>query len=68
MTNVKSTPPTTNSDDDQDFHKGAVEGDRPDDKQNSNPHGDGIGSDGLPDDPIAQAEDKIGANNDETQG
>ncbi len=62
-----ATPPSATSDD-QDFHKGAIEGDRPDDEQNSNPHGNGIGPDGLPDDPIATAEDKIGATVDETQG
>lgn len=67
MTNDRPTAPTSR-DADQDFHKGAVEGDRPDDKQNSNRQGDGIGPDGLPDNPIAQAEDRIGANNDETQG
>ncbi|HKT80138.1 MAG TPA: hypothetical protein VJP86_07940 [Vicinamibacterales bacterium] len=53
---------------DPDAHKGAVEGNRPEDRQNSNPHGSGIGPDGLPNDPIAQAEDEIGANVDQTQG
>jgi len=50
-------------------HKGAVEGDRPTDpEQIGNPNGDGVNDDGLPDDPIAIAEDKIGANEDQTQG
>jgi len=49
-------------------HKGAIEGDRPDDEQLGNPHGDGINDDGLPDDPLAIAEDEIGANEDQTQG
>lgn len=53
---------------DQDVHKGAIEGDRPTDEQQGNPHGDGIGEDGLPDDPIATAEDAIGANEDESEG
>ena len=54
--------------DDPDVHKGAIEGDRPDDEQLGNPHGDGVNDDGLPDDPIAIAEDVIGANEDESQG
>jgi hypothetical protein len=54
--------------DDQDVHKGAIEGDRPTDEQVGNPHGDGINDDGLPDDPIATAEDVEGANEDQSQG
>ena len=53
---------------DPDLHKGAVEGDRPDDPQTPNPHGDGVNEEGLPDDPIACAEDAIGANEDKSQG
>ena len=53
---------------DQDLHKGAVEGDHPDDPQQGNPHGEGIDENGMPADPTASAEDRIGANNDETQG
>ena len=53
---------------DPDVHKGAIEGDRPDDEQLGNPHGDGVNDDGLPDDPVAIAEDQIGANEDQTQG
>jgi len=49
-------------------HKGAIEGDRPGDEQQGNPHGDGVNDEGLPDDPIATAEDEIGANEDESQG
>ena len=55
-------------DDDPDAHKGAIEGDRPTDEQVGNPHGDGINDDGLPDDPIATAEDVEGANEDQSQG
>jgi hypothetical protein len=54
--------------DDPDVHKGAVEGDRPDQAQNGNPHGTGVNEQGLPDDPVATAEDEIGANEDESQG
>jgi hypothetical protein len=49
-------------------HKGALEGDRPDDPQHANPHGDGLDEAGLPDDFDAIAEDVIGANADDTQG
>ena len=59
------TTPTRN---DPDSKKGAIEGDRPSDEQQGNPHGDGINQDGLPDDPIATAEDALGANEDESQG
>jgi hypothetical protein len=54
--------------DDPDVHKGAIEGDRPNDEQQYNPHGDGVDENGMPDDPVGQAEDEIGANLDDTQG
>ena len=54
--------------DDPDIHKGAVEGDRPTDQQHFNPQGDGLDENGLPDDPVAIAEDEVGANVDDTQG
>jgi hypothetical protein len=53
---------------DPDEHKGAIEGDRPDDEQMGNPSGDGLNDDGLPDDPIAIAQDVIGANEDGSEG
>ena len=53
---------------DPDLHKGAIEGDRPTDEQIGNPHGNGVDEQGLPDDPIATAEDAEGANADKTQG
>lgn len=53
---------------DPDIHKGAIEGDRPEDEQIGNPNGDGVDEQGLPDDPIATAEDEIGANEDKSQG
>jgi hypothetical protein len=60
--------PKTASTNDQDIHKGAIEGDRPTDEQMGNPHGNGIDENGLPDDPVASAQDAIGANEDETEG
>jgi hypothetical protein len=54
--------------DDNDIHKGAIEGDRPGDEQQGNPSGTGIDDEGLPDDPIATSQDKIGANEDGTEG
>ena len=53
---------------DPDVHKGAVEGNTPFDEQHGNPNGDGVDDEGLPDDPVASAEDEIGANEDESQG
>ena len=57
----------TPTDPDQD--KGAVEGDRPADKQQGNENANTpLGSDGQPKDRIAIAEDVIGENADDTQG
>ena len=54
---------------DEDEHIGAVEGDRPSDQPNQgNPNGPGINSEGLPNDPVGTAQDRIGANLDETEG
>jgi hypothetical protein len=53
---------------DPDIHKGAIEGDRPTDEQQGNPNGGGLDDNGLPNDPVATAEDAIGANEDESQG
>jgi len=60
--------PRANARKDPDGRKGAIEGDRPTDEQIGNPHGNGVDENGLPDDPIAVAEDELGANEDETQG
>jgi len=62
------TPMAKKQQDDPDIHKGAIEGDRPTDEQIGNPHGDGVNDEGLPDDPVAIAEDVVGANEDESQG
>lgn len=62
------TPMANRQQDDPAAHKGAIEGDRPNDEQQGNPAGDGIDSQGMPDDPIASAQDREGANADESQG
>jgi hypothetical protein len=54
--------------DETDEHLGAVEGDRVTDAQQGNRNGDGVNDQGLPDDALAQCEDVLGANADETQG
>jgi hypothetical protein len=54
---------------DEDEHIGAVEGDRPTDRPNQgNPNAPGVDDEGFPNDPVATAEDRIGANLDETGG
>jgi hypothetical protein len=62
----RTTPATSTPG--QDEHKGAIEGDRPDDEQVGNPHGGGVDENGMPADSVATAEDREGANADETQG
>ena len=57
-----------NSPRDPDANKGAIEGERPTDEQQGNPHGDGVDQNGLPNDPVGTAEDRVGANEDESQG
>ena len=53
---------------DPDHDKGAVEGDRPTDKQHYNHNATELTEDGVPKDRVAIAEDVIGANADQTQG
>jgi len=62
------TTMATKQEHDQDLHKGAIQRNRPIDEQIGNPHGDGVNDEGLPDDPVATAEDAEGANSDGTQG
>lgn len=50
---------------DNDTHKGAMEEDRPGPGRSSHP---GLDKNGLPNDPIAIAQDAIGAREDESQG
>jgi hypothetical protein len=54
--------------DDPAAHKGAIEGDCPSDEQNVENKGNGVDTNGTPNDPVATAQDKEGANADETQG
>ena len=61
------TPANTQMDD-PDIHKGAIEGDSPADEQNVSNKGKGVDKNGLPNDPVATAQDKEGANADESQG
>jgi hypothetical protein len=62
-------PPVGPNTPDQDQSKGAVEGDRPTDKQQGNRNAPGaLDSNGMPRDKVKIAEDVIGANVDETQG
>lgn len=54
---------------DQDWHKGAVEDDRPTaPSPKQDPDAPGLNDQGLPDDPVAIGQDRVGANADETQG
>lgn len=53
---------------DPDGHKGAIEGDRPTDEQQGNPHGSALDENGMPNDPTAVAEDAVGAIADRSQG
>jgi hypothetical protein len=54
--------------DDPAVHKGAVEGDTPEDPQMGNPNGDGLDDQGMPNNPVATAEDAIGARTDGSEG
>jgi hypothetical protein len=61
--------PAPHHEQDEDEHLGAVEGDQPSDTPNQgNPSGTGVDSDGLPNNPVGTAQDRIGANLDETEG
>jgi hypothetical protein len=50
---------------DQDIHKGATEEDRPGPEGPSHP---GLDENGMPNDPVAIAQDKLGAEADKSQG
>ena len=50
---------------DNDIHKGAKEEERPGPKRSSHP---GLDNNGLPNDPIAIAQDALGAKADQSQG
>lgn len=53
---------------DPDVDKGAIEGNRPTDPGHGNENAPALDDEGMPDDPVAIAEDVVGANEDETQG
>lgn len=54
---------------DQDFQKGAVEDDRPTETpQQGNRSAPGLNDQGMPNNPVAIAQDVVGANEDGTQG
>ena len=53
---------------DPDAHHGAIEGDRPGDRQQGNRNAPALNERGLPDDHVAIAQDVIGANEDDSQG
>jgi hypothetical protein len=50
---------------DPDTHKGAIEGDRPQDEQQGNRNAAALDAEGLPEDAVSIAEDRIGANVDD---
>ena len=63
---TQSNPPDA---DHQDEHLGAVEGDTAsDDPNQGNPLGTGVDKEGMPNNPVGTAQDRIGANLDETEG
>ena len=62
------TPNTTKQKDDQDVHKGAIEGDRPTDEQNVKPNSPALDENGLPIDCDAIVAGAIGAKVDKAQG
>ena len=65
----ESGPGTDKPLDKDDQHIGAVEGDRPTDRPNQgNENGPGVDDQGMPNDPVGTAEDRIGANMDESEG
>lgn len=64
---MNSVQPSPGADSDE--HIGAVEGDRPSDcPQQGNRNAPALDEQGLPNDPVAIAEDVVGANADETEG
>jgi hypothetical protein len=67
-TSHEKTAPTHPDHDDQDWGKGAVETDRPTDTGSGNANAPALNDEGMPSDPVAIAQDQIGANEDQTQG
>lgn len=64
-----ATPRRPNDPPTDDEHIGAVEGDRPTDRPNQgNENAPGVDQNGMPNDPVGTAQDRIGANLDEAEG
>ena len=61
--NDVNAPPPSGTD--NDIHKGATEDDRPGPERSSHP---GLDDDGLPNDPVAIAQDALGAREDKSEG
>jgi hypothetical protein len=69
MATPETKPAATHPDhDDQDWSKGVVESDRPSDGAAGKDNAPALNDEGMPSDPIAIAQDQIGANEDQTQG
>jgi hypothetical protein len=49
-------------------HKGAIESDRPSEETNVDDRPSGVDQNGMPNDPVASAQDRIGAQDDESEG
>jgi hypothetical protein len=64
---ANSTPMAIATRDDPAGHKGAIQGDRPDEEQDRNARVPALDGSGLPANPIAIAEDRIGANVDDSE-
>ena len=65
----QTVDPASGEHHDSDEHLGAVEGDRPTDKQQGNPNADkALDDQGMPKDNVAICEDVLGANVDGTEG
>ncbi len=63
------TPMEKKTMDDPAAHQGAIESDQPSQETNVENKGKGgVDKEGLPNDPVAQAQDKEGANADKSQG
>ena len=66
---TQKQPPADHAEHHDDEHIGAVEGDKPSDTPNQgNPLGTGVDAEGMPNNPVGTAQDRIGANMDETGG
>jgi hypothetical protein len=50
------------------IHKGAIESDRPSQETNVDDRPSGVDGNGMPNDPVATAQDRIGAREDESEG